>query len=31
MFQTELEGEFEKYCNFSEKLKHKAIETKELK
>ena len=30
MFQTEFEGQFEKYCNFSEKLKYKAIETKEL-
>ena len=29
-FQTEFKGQFEKYCNFSEKLKHKAIETKEL-
>lgn len=30
MFQTEFQGQFEKYCNFSEKLKQKAIETKEL-
>lgn len=29
-FQTEFEGQFEKGCNFSEKLKHKAIQTKEL-
>lgn len=30
MFQTEFKGQFEKYCNFSEKLKEKAIKTKEL-
>lgn len=30
LFQTEFNGQFEKGCNFSEQLKHKAIETKEL-
>lgn len=30
MFQTEFKGQFEKGCNFSEQLKQKAIETKEL-
>ena len=29
-FQTEFEGQFEPYCNFSEELKNKAIKTKEL-
>ena len=30
LFQTEFKGQFEKGCNFSEQLKLKAIETKEL-
>jgi len=30
LFQTEFKGQFEKACNFSEELKDKAIETKEL-